>query len=176
MANAAACPRHERHVCRECLEKDAGGGDLSSSEDPGKGAAAEGKAEGAAAEGKAEEGGGNWWSRQSKATKYGLVGAGAAAVLVAWPVALTVVGFGAEGILVGSPAALWQSSIVNVPAGSLFAFLQSAGAAGWGMSATAGGAAVVSGGAVGAAAGKTKEATGSASNACKCERCGAALP
>ncbi|KAF9002628.1 hypothetical protein BDZ89DRAFT_1121141 [Hymenopellis radicata] len=46
-------------------------------------------------------------------------------VLIANPLALA--GFGALGPVVGSLAAAWQASIGSVAAGSLFAFLQSAG-------------------------------------------------
>ncbi|KAF2639370.1 hypothetical protein P280DRAFT_550795 [Massarina eburnea CBS 473.64] len=46
------------------------------------------------------------------------------------PLALVAAGFAAAGITAGSVAALWQSNIGNVAAGSLFAILQSIGATG----------------------------------------------
>ena len=57
----------------------------------------------------------------------GAIGIGAATMA---PVALTVVGFSATGVVGGSIAAVVQSSIGSVAAGSTFAVLQSAGAAG----------------------------------------------
>ncbi|RPB27791.1 hypothetical protein L211DRAFT_833773 [Terfezia boudieri ATCC MYA-4762] len=44
-----------------------------------------------------------------------------------------VLGFGAEGVVAGSIAAALQSAIGNVSKKSLFAFLQSVGAGGWGL-------------------------------------------
>ena len=41
-----------------------------------------------------------------------------------------IVGFTATGVAAGSLAAAWQSSIGNVAAGSLFAWMQSTAAAG----------------------------------------------
>ncbi|KAL1792833.1 hypothetical protein ACET3X_009340 [Alternaria dauci] len=43
---------------------------------------------------------------------------------------LAPIGFGMAGVTAGSAAVAWQSIIGNVPAGSLFSFLQSAGAGG----------------------------------------------
>ncbi|KAI1277412.1 hypothetical protein F5Y07DRAFT_85540 [Xylaria sp. FL0933] len=68
---------------------------------------------------------------------------GAGAVLVAAPMALAApllgaAGFGANGIVAGSLAAGAQSSIGSVVAPSLFATLQSAGAAGYGVAAVSG--------------------------------------
>jgi hypothetical protein len=166
MADGAACPRHERHVCAKCQEKDAGGGALSSSECSGK--------EGGADEGKAGEAGSGWWSRQSKATKNGLAGAGVAAAVVAVPVVLTVAGFSAAGVVGGSFAAGWQSSIGSVAANSLFATLQSLGAL-YGVSASAGAGAVAFAGAAGAGVGAARDAM-STQEACKCAICGVILP
>lgn len=90
------------------------------------------------------------------------VGGGvAAAVSILCPLALGLAGFGAGGIVAGSAAAAWQASIGNVAAGSLFAFLQSAGATGglWGLGAAAGaatGAVAGAGTAGGMAAGEDK--------------------
>ncbi|KAI0907561.1 hypothetical protein F4823DRAFT_564703 [Ustulina deusta] len=65
---------------------------------------------------------------------------GAGAVLVAAPMALIApilgaIGFGANGVVAGSIAAGAQSGIGSVVAPSLFATLQSAGAAGYGAAA-----------------------------------------
>ncbi|KAF5843555.1 hypothetical protein DUNSADRAFT_12817 [Dunaliella salina] len=59
---------------------------------------------------------------------------GGAALLTALggPLVLGLAGFGSAGIVAGSAAAAWQASIGNVAAGSLFALLQSCGAAGIG--------------------------------------------
>ena len=43
---------------------------------------------------------------------------------------VNAIGFSPGGVVAGSPAALWQSSIGNVPPGSWFAWLQSIGASG----------------------------------------------
>ena len=74
---------------------------------------------------------------------------GGGAVLLA-PVALTAVGFGAGGVVAGSIAAYWQAMIGNVAGGSVFALLQSAGAAG--ISGAASAAIGTAGGTVGTAA------------------------
>ena len=51
--------------------------------------------------------------------------------VVALPcIAASVAGFGVAGVVGGSAAAVWQSAIGNVAAGSLFATLQSLGATG----------------------------------------------
>jgi len=55
---------------------------------------------------------------------------GGAAMFAAPYVVLPALGFGANVVAAGTTAALWQSTIGNVAAGSLFATLQSAGAAG----------------------------------------------
>ena len=64
------------------------------------------------------------WNTALRTATY--VGGGVAAVAGG----LTIAGFAPAGIAAGSLAALWQSSIGNVVAGSLFATLQSAGATG----------------------------------------------
>ncbi|KAF8419184.1 hypothetical protein EV426DRAFT_702045 [Tirmania nivea] len=46
-----------------------------------------------------------------------------------------LLGFGATGVVAGSLAAALHSYIGNVPKGSIFAFLQSVGAGGWGQAA-----------------------------------------
>ncbi|KPM37771.1 hypothetical protein AK830_g8803 [Neonectria ditissima] len=61
----------------------------------------------------------------------------AAPAIVAAPV-LAIAGFGANGIVGGSIAAGIQSGMGSVAAGSLFATLQSAGAAGYGLAAVHG--------------------------------------
>eukprot|EP01119_Soliformovum_irregulare_P024439 TRINITY_DN875_c0_g2_i2.p1 TRINITY_DN875_c0_g2~~TRINITY_DN875_c0_g2_i2.p1 ORF type:complete len:288 (+),score=52.82 TRINITY_DN875_c0_g2_i2:154-1017(+) len=66
---------------------------------------------------------------------------GIAAVLAA-PVVLGALGFGAGGIVGGSVAAAWMASSGPIAAGSTFALLQSAGAAGLGTAATGGLAAI----------------------------------
>lgn len=48
------------------------------------------------------------------------------------PCVLPMIGFTAGGVAAGSCAAFWQSVIGSVSAGSLFALLQSIGAAGFG--------------------------------------------
>ncbi|KAI0289369.1 hypothetical protein BC826DRAFT_1107084 [Russula brevipes] len=62
------------------------------------------------------------------------VGLGAMAGLlltpVILPVAVSAIGFGAAGPIAGSVAAVWQASIGNVAAGSLFAVAQSIGMGG----------------------------------------------
>ena len=58
----------------------------------------------------------------------GIVGISAATIGV--PVALSTIGFSAAGVVGGSIAAGVQSGIGSVAAGSTFAVLQSAGAAG----------------------------------------------
>ncbi|KAL7638103.1 UNVERIFIED_CONTAM: hypothetical protein RMT77_011728 [Armadillidium vulgare] len=72
--------------------------------------------------------------------------AGAAATTVIAPVVLGGLGFTAGGVAASSMAAAWQASIGNVVAHSLFAVLQSVGAAGMGAIGVAitslGGAAV----------------------------------
>ena len=60
----------------------------------------------------------------------GGIGGGAALFAAAPYIVLPALGFGAKGVVAGTAAALWQSYIGNVVAGSLFAGLQSAGAAG----------------------------------------------
>ena len=74
-------------------------------------------------------------------------------VAVAAPyVLLPALGFGGGGVVAGSVAAGWQATIGNVAGGSLFAALQSVGAAGglsWGTTAAVG----ATGGVVGAVAG-----------------------
>ncbi len=45
-------------------------------------------------------------------------------------IVLHVIGFGVAGVVAGSLAAAWQATIGNVVAGSVFAILQSFGAAG----------------------------------------------
>merc|ERR1712018_196336 len=50
---------------------------------------------------------------------------------------LSMVGFGSAGVKAGSVAAVIQSGIGNVPAGSLFSIMQSVGAAGLAKSTTA---------------------------------------
>ena len=65
------------------------------------------------------------------------VGAGVAAVAAA-PVALAAAGFGAAGVAAGSIAAKFMSLFGVVPAGGVFAGLQSAGAAGIGVATKAG--------------------------------------
>jgi hypothetical protein len=67
---------------------------------------------------------------------------------IAAPV-LGIFGFGSSGVAGASLAALWQSCLGNVAAGSLFAILQSAGAGGAVGSAVVGGT-VGMGGAAGA--------------------------
>lgn len=54
------------------------------------------------------------------------------------PVALTAAGFTASGVAAGSLAAAAQAAIGNVAAGGVFAFLQSAGAAGLGYGTISG--------------------------------------
>eukprot|EP01119_Soliformovum_irregulare_P024438 TRINITY_DN875_c0_g2_i1.p1 TRINITY_DN875_c0_g2~~TRINITY_DN875_c0_g2_i1.p1 ORF type:complete len:290 (+),score=56.48 TRINITY_DN875_c0_g2_i1:154-1023(+) len=66
---------------------------------------------------------------------------GIAAVLAA-PAVLSAAGFGAGGIVGGSVAAAWMASSGPIAAGSTFALLQSAGAAGLGTAATGGLAAI----------------------------------
>ena len=67
-----------------------------------------------------------------------VVGAGLA--VVSAPVLLPALGFSSAGVVAGSTAAAVQATIGNVAAGSLFAGLQSAGAAGvsWATTATLG--------------------------------------
>ncbi|KAI1374882.1 hypothetical protein F4677DRAFT_447148 [Hypoxylon crocopeplum] len=80
-----------------------------------------------------------------KATLFGVAGlAIAAPALIAGPV-LAIAGFGATGIAPASLAAVVQSGIGNVVAGSAFATLQSAGMAGYGAAVVNG--AVQAGGA-----------------------------
>jgi hypothetical protein len=55
---------------------------------------------------------------------------GVAGTALAIPLLLPVIGFGAGGVIAGSAAAGWQAGIGAVQAGSLFAFLTSAGAGG----------------------------------------------
>lgn len=64
---------------------------------------------------------------KEKALKYAKWGGAAVTVACAVPMAA---GFGTAGIVGGSFAAMWQSSIGNVVAGSAFATLQSLGATG----------------------------------------------
>ena len=78
----------------------------------------------------------------------GAVAVGTAFVAVP-PIVLPMLGFGAGGVTGGSIAAMVQAKIGNVAAGSLFAYLQSAGATGVGLGATraaAGAAAGAAGG------------------------------
>ena len=83
-----------------------------------------------------------------------VVGGGIALTLtaVAAPIVLPAIGFGTGGVVAGSMAAATQSAIGNVAAGSLFATLQSLGAAG-GLSVAATGAATAAGAAAGAGVG-----------------------
>ena len=77
-------------------------------------------------------------------------------VAIAAPyVVLPAFGFGGGGVVAGTVAAGWQATIGNVAAGSLFATLQSAGAAGlsWGTTAAVGATASAVGAAAGAAGG-----------------------
>ena len=53
------------------------------------------------------------------------------AILILYFVLLPCIGFTASGVAAGSLAAMWQSSIGNVAAGSTFALLQSIGTAGF---------------------------------------------
>ena len=76
----------------------------------------------------------------------GIVLAGGGLIVGGGALAATAAGFGAEGIVAGSAAAAWQASMGTVAAGSLFATLQSLGAAGTLVAITAGSAAVVGGG------------------------------
>ena len=92
----------------------------------------------------------SWWK---KPVVGAVVGGGVCLGLaVASPIILPAVGFGAGGVLAGSAAAAVQSTIGNVAAGSLFATLQSVGAAG-GLSWAATGLATAAGVATGAGAG-----------------------
>ncbi|KAK6077829.1 hypothetical protein SCUP515_04667 [Seiridium cupressi] len=80
-----------------------------------------------------------WTSKNpGAAAVYGLAGLGVVAVaapaVIATP-ALGAAGFGAQGVVGGSLAAGVQSGMGNVAASSLFATLQSAGAAGAGAAA-----------------------------------------
>jgi hypothetical protein len=75
-----------------------------------------------------------------------MAGGAAVTVLCAAPV---LAGFGTGGIVAGSLAALWQSSIGSVAAGSSFAALQSLGATGTLLTGAYGGAGIVGTGAVG---------------------------
>lgn len=76
------------------------------------------------------------WFDKEKALKYTKWGGVAVAGACAVPM---VAGFGTGGIVLNSFAALWQSSIGNVVAGSAFATLQSLGATGvFAAGATAG--------------------------------------
>ena len=86
------------------------------------------------------------------AVKVGLGFAAVTGVVVAFPVALGLAGFSSSGIVPLSYAAVWQSSIGNVAAGSLFASLQSLGT--WAsMSLSTGLTGVVVSGAAGTAVG-----------------------
>ena len=76
---------------------------------------------------------------------------GAGVGIVAAPLVLGAVGFGAGGVVSGSIAAGVHSMIGNVAPGSLFASLQSAGAAGLGLAGRT--VAGLFGGIAGAAAG-----------------------
>merc|ERR1711964_99944 len=68
----------------------------------------------------------------------GVAGGGTAAIFVySAPVALGAIGFTSTGVGAGSIAAAAQAGIGNVVAGSTFATLQSAGAAGLGTASTA---------------------------------------
>ena len=93
-----------------------------------------------------------------------LVGAAAAAAgtvaAAAAPVVLPALGFGASGVVAGSVAAAWHGTIGNVAAGSLFASLQSAGAAGLAVKTYAGiaVAAGTAGGTIGSLAGSVGSA------------------
>jgi Interferon-induced 6-16 family len=71
---------------------------------------------------------------------------------IAVPAAIAIAGFSAGGVVAGSAAAAWQATVGNVVAGSLFAWLQAAGA----TSAVAASAAVSAG--VSAVAGYTTHA------------------
>merc|ERR1711971_1328196 len=80
----------------------------------------------------------------------GVLGIGGAAIAVsAAPIALGAVGFSSGGVVACSIAAGTQAGIGNVVAGSTFAVLQSAGAAGLGVGSTA---AIGTAGAVGTVA------------------------
>lgn len=78
-------------------------------------------------------------SRLARAATFGgLAVGGALGCFALAPVALGAIGFSAAGVVGGSIAAGVQSSIGSVAAGSLFATLQSVGAAGFAASTVAG--------------------------------------
>lgn len=78
---------------------------------------------------------------------YVAIGAAVGGTILLAPVALSLAGFTTAGVAAGSMAAAVQSGIGNVVAGSMFAMLQSLGAAGMtaGTVATAGAAAGAAG-------------------------------
>ena len=86
--------------------------------------------------------------------------------VAAAPVVLPAIGFSTTGVVAGSIAAVAQSTIGNVAAGSLFATLQSFGALG-GLSWTAAGVTTAASVAAGTAAGATADVVAKKMNAPK---------
>jgi hypothetical protein len=79
---------------------------------------------------KEEKSGWSWWH-------VGGALAGGALTVIAAPIVLPVAGFTAAGVAAGSAAAVTQGYIGSIAAGSAFAALQSAGAAGIGIAGNA---------------------------------------
>ena len=113
-----------------------------------------------------------WWGVSSwkkvaiGATVGTVVGVGTVA---AAPIVLPAIGFSTTGVVAGSIAAVAQSTIGNVAAGSLFATLQSVGALG-GLSWTAAGVTTAASVAAGTAAGATADVVAKKMNASKVSR------
>ena len=138
-----------------------------------------------------------WNKHRNALTAAGLVFA-PVAIIATGGVGLGLYGFTTSGVAALSQAAMWQSAIGNVVAGSSFSILQSLGtwasmsvATGAGVVATGGVAAVAVGAGVQAAQGKyendskqpVQEAAAAAaatsstsSGSCKCANCGEELP
>jgi hypothetical protein len=143
------CNRHEEHVCTRC--KDAAD-KLSPTEKN------------------------QFWDKYGPEIRKGLVGAFVGTVVgvaaVAPFVGLGLYGFTSTGIAALSRAAIWQSAIGNVAAGSWFSALQSLGT--WASVSVTTGATVAAGS--GVVGGVVNVATGSASEPCVCAVCGVILP